>query len=486
MRGFWAMIVLLAVAAGGWVYFKRVAPAGGPAAGPAGIRGGDAAPNGGMPIAKPADSTVTKPETTAGEFSTPDKPAVAAVTPPPPPPASPTTVSPPPTAPAEPASGVVAKDPSTAQAGVVRVDMVGTDGKPLSQRAGFIMASDLVATPAHLLDQSISATVTPPGGSPIPVVGTVALDMGRDVAILKLAAPIRPATALKLSLRETSTDLPAFVVPATGAALQAAVVGYRTDTLQGRRVQIRAALPTNPVGMPIVNPEGEVLGLLTGTDSMGAALVVASSELAAMPRGAITPLTTTAAAAKVKNGGTTATPALPAGESAKEAKPEIASEAKVTKRDDGSMLIDETYVVKGEGTKDAPYEITWEMLTSAQEVYEPRKGQKKLPGRVMMLDGKWVKITGYVAFPMYVEEPKELLSMLNQWDGCCIGVPPTPYDAIEVRLSSVAGKDDRLATFGTVVGKLSVKPYLVGDWLVGMYLMDDAKLTVKQFGGFGS
>ena len=30
------------------------------------------------------------------------------------------------------------------------------------------------------------------------------------------------------------------------------------------------------------------------------------------------------------------------------------------------------------------------------------------------------------------------LMMLNQWDGCCIGVPPTPYDAIEVKLKEAA------------------------------------------------
>ena len=33
-----------------------------------------------------------------------------------------------------------------------------------------------------------------------------------------------------------------------------------------------------------------------------------------------------------------------------------------------------------------------------------------------------------------VGEVNEALVMLNQWDGCCIGVPPTPYDAVEVRL----------------------------------------------------
>jgi hypothetical protein len=103
-----------------------------------------------------------------------------------------------------------------------------------------------------------------------------------------------------------------------------------------------------------------------------------------------------------------------------------------------------------------------------------------------MLDGKFVRLSGYVSFPLYIDQPKELLSMLNQWDGCCIGVPPSPYDAVEVKLGAAISKDDRLATFGIVEGKFTIKPYLVGDWLVGLYLMDDATLKTKQFGGFGS
>jgi hypothetical protein len=160
--------------------------------------------------------------------------------------------------------------------------------------------------------------------------------------------------------------------------------------------------------------------------------------------------------------------------------------AKVVRRDDGTLLVDERFVVKGEGTAEKPYEVTWEHLVSAAEVYDPQKGKKELPGRITMLDGKHVRIVGYVAFPLYVDEPKELLSMLNQWDGCCIGVPPTPYDAVEVKLVKVVDKEQRTTTFGSVEGKLSVKPYLVGQWLVGLYLMDDAKLTSQRYGGFGS
>ncbi|MBX3379638.1 MAG: DUF3299 domain-containing protein [Phycisphaeraceae bacterium] len=159
---------------------------------------------------------------------------------------------------------------------------------------------------------------------------------------------------------------------------------------------------------------------------------------------------------------------------------------KATSKPDGTLVIDERFAVKGKGTLEDPFITTWDHLTSAAEVYDPRKGQKKIPDSVQMLDGQYVTVTGYVAFPIYVKEPKEMLSMLNQWDGCCIGIPPTPYDAIEVHLKDAATKEQRMATYGTVTGRLSVKPYLVGDWLVGLYVMDEAVVSQPKQGGSGS
>ena len=87
---------------------------------------------------------------------------------------------------------------------------------------------------------------------------------------------------------------------------------------------------------------------------------------------------------------------------------------------------------------------------------------------------------GYVAFPLGGAESTEILAMLNQWDGCCIGIPPTPYDAIEVALTAPVPRSQRHAvTFGSLTGRLQVSPYLVENWLVGLYLMDDAELRIE-------
>lgn len=157
--------------------------------------------------------------------------------------------------------------------------------------------------------------------------------------------------------------------------------------------------------------------------------------------------------------------------------------AKFEKLDNGTLKVDDRFIVKGEGTIEKPYEVTWDHLISASEIYSPRDGKKRLPERVTMLDGKIVTVSGYIAFPMYVDKPRELLSMLNQWDGCCIGVPPTPFDAIEVRLKDPVEGENRYATQGTVTGKFGVKPYLTGDWLVGLYVMDNAVISNKSTAG---
>jgi hypothetical protein len=147
---------------------------------------------------------------------------------------------------------------------------------------------------------------------------------------------------------------------------------------------------------------------------------------------------------------------------------------------DGGIKLDGRYTVRGKGTKEDPYRIPWELLVSAQETYQPRKGLKMMPQRVAMLHMKYVKLEGFVAFPITSTNPRECLVMLNQWDGCCIGVPPTAYDAVEVRLRTAATPDMRFANHGTVVGRIKVEPYEDGGWVLGLYLMDDAALTVDQ------
>ena len=141
------------------------------------------------------------------------------------------------------------------------------------------------------------------------------------------------------------------------------------------------------------------------------------------------------------------------------------------------LAIDDEFILQGDGTQDNPYRPTWEYLYSAGDTYAPRLGKNEIPQRIALLDGKWVNISGYTVFPLVSGKTKEMLIMLNQWDGCCIGVPPTPFDAIEVGLNEAVMRGPKHSiTYGTITGRLKVDPYLIEDWLVGLYLLEEGTL----------
>jgi len=136
-----------------------------------------------------------------------------------------------------------------------------------------------------------------------------------------------------------------------------------------------------------------------------------------------------------------------------------------------------SFDLSGAGTKDDPYRVTWEMLLSASETYRPRDGLTDLPPHLETMDGSWVRIDGYYIFPMFAASFDEALVMLNQWDGCCIGVPPSVYDSIEVKFTDpISQKRGHFAPYGSFMGKLDIDPYIVNDWLIGLYLLEDASL----------
>ncbi|GDY00449.1 hypothetical protein LBMAG48_28520 [Phycisphaerae bacterium] len=160
-------------------------------------------------------------------------------------------------------------------------------------------------------------------------------------------------------------------------------------------------------------------------------------------------------------------------------------------RDDGALVVDEKYIIRGEGTQAKPYVVSWEMLVASEGDFDPSKGKNTIPERVAMLHDKVVTITGYIAFPLMTPKPTELLMMLNQWDGCCMGVPPTPYDAIEVKINKPVSGDARFAINGTVRGTFKVEPYVTKtptvSWLNGLYLMENAEFAAADIGaGAGS
>lgn len=467
MRAFWVFLGVFVLAAIGFVVSGRLSS---------------------PPDSKPAESNTQTDGTTAAtkapatQASTPTE-AVAVKMPHAEKPADPQANQPrPPAAPAN-FKDVVAQASSVSATLYVR----DKAGKDVARGVGFLIASDLLVTSDALVKDAYAVEVHVGAVGTQSALGTIAEDAARGIAIVKLSQPVPQVQALRLGTSSPTTGQQIVVVArGTGPEPLSATGTLATtteDPALGRVFTLATQGQSLAAGSAVLDSSGAVVGIVTeaAQKAKGADAAIAADALSSISRHAMNPFGMYAGikSTETASAPTPAAAPIPAAEQAP-------GECKITKRDDGTMLIDDRYVVKGEGTKDKPYEITWEQLVSAQDVYDPRAGKKQLPGRVTILDGKYVRITGYIAFPLYVDQPTELLAMLNQWDGCCIGVPPTPYDAIEVKLTTPITKDQKSTAYGTVEGKLSVKPYLVGEWLVGLYLLDEGKLTSKQFGGFGS
>lgn len=145
--------------------------------------------------------------------------------------------------------------------------------------------------------------------------------------------------------------------------------------------------------------------------------------------------------------------------------------------DERTVRLDGKYLVRGTGQQDDPYQITWDLLVSAAASMDPQKNTYELPGRLAGLQDSWVQISGYWAAPLARDQTREVMVMLNRWDGCCIGKPPTPFDCMDVTLAApmrVTGQ--HLFRYGTVRGRLHIEPLAVGIYLLGLYQLQDAVL----------
>lgn len=144
-------------------------------------------------------------------------------------------------------------------------------------------------------------------------------------------------------------------------------------------------------------------------------------------------------------------------------------------RTDENALVIGRVTIPGTGTEADPYELPWGVLLSAIRTYNPRLEQTELPAWAESLNDRHVRLTGFAFLPIVASETDEVLLMLNPWDGCHMGAPPTPYDSVEVMLSDTVDLGGRNG-FVTVTGRFHVDPYLIRGWLVSLYTMDDARL----------
>lgn len=149
----------------------------------------------------------------------------------------------------------------------------------------------------------------------------------------------------------------------------------------------------------------------------------------------------------------------------------------VRRVDERTLELDGRFRVTGNGRPDDPYRISWELLTSAQPYMDATTGALTPPPWVRVIDGTFVEISGYYSTAVRVSAARNLLLTLNRWDGCCIGLPPTPFDAIDMDMRDpVMMQGLHLFRFATFRGRLVVSPFETGGFLLGLYRLEDTTI----------
>ncbi len=166
--------------------------------------------------------------------------------------------------------------------GIVRIDTFNASNQPLGHGTGFVIDDGgLVATNFHVVDQAAKATATFEEGKTVDIKGLRAWDQDGDLAILELGEVDRFVEVLPLNKevrRERAIDVVAIghpqgfkfvITPGIISAI------HRTDQLpeeyrQELRapddytwLQIDAAINSGNSGGPLMNRQGEVIGIIT-------------------------------------------------------------------------------------------------------------------------------------------------------------------------------------------------------------------------------
>jgi tetratricopeptide (TPR) repeat protein len=149
----------------------------------------------------------------------------------------------------------------------VAIETFDVRGEKLSRGSGFFIDVDRIVTNRHVIEGAFRAEVHSSTGTLFPVKGVLAVDAEGDIALLKVDAPaghIRP-----LSLERTSPQEGESIVVIgnpfglEGSVSNGIVSAVRDIPTFGRIIQITAPISPGSSGSPVVNMQGQVIGVAT-------------------------------------------------------------------------------------------------------------------------------------------------------------------------------------------------------------------------------
>jgi len=149
----------------------------------------------------------------------------------------------------------------------VAIETYDARGEKLSRGSGFFIDTDRVVTNRHVIEGAIRAEVHSSAGNVYPVKGVLAVDAEGDIALLKIEAPpnqIRPLALERTSPQEGESVL---VIGnpfgLEGSVTNGIVSAVRVIPTFGRIIQITAPISPGSSGSPVVNMQGQVIGVAT-------------------------------------------------------------------------------------------------------------------------------------------------------------------------------------------------------------------------------
>jgi Tfp pilus assembly protein PilF len=149
----------------------------------------------------------------------------------------------------------------------VAIETFDARGEKLSRGSGFFIETDRIVTNRHVLEGAFRAEVHSSTGAVFPVKGVLAIDAEGDLAVLKIDPPspvIRPLPLHKTSPQEgESVVVIGNPLGLEGSVTNGIVSAVRDIPTFGRIIQITAAISSGSSGSPVVNMQGQVIGIAT-------------------------------------------------------------------------------------------------------------------------------------------------------------------------------------------------------------------------------
>ncbi len=147
---------------------------------------------------------------------------------------------------------------------VVKITSKDAFGKPFSRGSGFYIREDLVVTNNHVVDKASKIEVSQGDEKPVLVKRIKARDVKNDLAILLVDRPGVPLP-LKTTDPTVGEDVIAIGNPRglERTVSPGIVSGLRRFEDQGLRYQITAPISPGSSGGPILDANGDVIGLAT-------------------------------------------------------------------------------------------------------------------------------------------------------------------------------------------------------------------------------